>query len=270
MQLYERITQYLHDIIDQAYADESEEQRAKYKKFRLYLLRDEKARSSGDYNMQTHTIRIYNMSLGTSHIAKCCLHELSHHIDTIQHGRSGHQEPFYKAYTKLMYAALDMGILKPEDFTNDHWSSDGNKVRKIVEHYVPRPIKYKPNFATICRVSGGYEQRAFLRKNGYTWNAIEQYWEKEIEDEQEERELLKAHGLTDITFDTPSMKIEPIIYITASGKTYDVKDLLKELGFHWVKEEKVYRLKTTAEKADGILAEAKKHPELRYITFKKG
>ena len=135
--LHERLKKLMDDIIDVAFSsndDISDYTKKRFKWFKLYVLPKESKTSSGRYIIDTHTIEIYNSRLGGDHMAKCCLHELSHHIDWCLNGTTGHKDPFYAVYAKLIYASLDMGILQLSNF-EDSWSSDSEKVQEIIKGY---------------------------------------------------------------------------------------------------------------------------------------
>lgn len=98
-------------------------------------------------------------------------------------------------YAKLIYASLDMGILEKKDF-DDHWSSDQNKVRTIVEKYIPHPVDYKPDDNPMIRVYNGFKCKEQLKQNGYCWNGVEQVWEKMVQKELgEEEQFLSDLGI---------------------------------------------------------------------------
>lgn len=261
-----RIKKLLDDIIDVTFSDESPLNRNGYKNYHLYIQVKENDSTSGMYTYEGHKIEVYNPSLGARHLAKCCLHELSHHIDYIKHGTSGHQKPFYEIYTKLIYASLDMGVLSVQDF-NDMWSSDRNKVRAIVKVYEPHPVEYKVELDDIICVCNGYNKRDILKRRGYSWNKVEQVWEKTFS-EDEEKFLLgenipkvdgKESSSKSICFyvTTPDMHVDAIIYIEATGKTFSCKQVLKDYHFYYDDAKKKWLCKVFSAKKDEFLKELK-------------
>lgn len=277
--LQKRIKQYMDDIIDVAFADESVFDRNGYKNYSLHILVKENASSSGMYHYKGHKIEVYNPSLGARHLAKCCLHELSHHIDYIKNGTSGHQRPFYEIYAKLVYASMDMGILTAKDF-DDHWSSDQNKVRVIVDAYEPHPVDYKMPEITMLRVRNGFSVKDQLKEHGYHWNKVEQVWEKELsQDNSDEEAFLIEIGVDKMPdknvvlprpcyfIESPGMHINAVVYIEASGKTYECKDILKKYGFYFDRDKKIWVCKVEANKKDIVLFTLRTDDDLKTCYF---
>ncbi len=275
--LEKRIKRYMDDIIDNAFKDAPDKKIKAYKAFWLNFTQKEVRSYGGRYHYRTHTIELTNASHGPRHLAKTCLHELAHHIDCIDNGVSGHQKPFYERYAKLIYASLDMGILEKADFEHDTWSSDQNKVRSIVSTYIPRPIEYKIDDLQIICVKNGYDKRTELKEAGYKWNKLEQLWEKETDDTEEEEKRLQEIGIrpesetteTSISYyiKDHSMHVEAIVYLKAEGNTYAKRDVLKEYGFYFKKDQKAWLCKVSASNKDLLVAKLKKDNALVDCTF---
>ncbi len=275
--LEKRIKQYLDDIIDEAYKDVPEDQRKRYHWFKLYIRTKENSSSSGMYHVTSHIIEIYNPSLGEKHLAKTCLHEVSHHIDWCQNGFTGHKKPFYDAYRRLIYASLNLSILKTADFY-DEWSSDHAKVLKIVEAYVPHKVDYQKPTQTVVRVKNCYVQKEFIKENGYYWNSVEQVWEKTTEDTKKEEQFLTSIGIRpaseqsmsapQYTIEQTDIYINAIVYIKAEGKTYDEREFLKKSGFHFREKERIWAKKTTADELEKELKTLAKEAEGRPLRFR--
>ena len=259
-----RIKKYMDYIIDVAFKNETVNDRKRYKGYFLKILTREKANSSGMYRVKDHVIEVYNPRLGARHLTKCCLHELSHHIDWCKHGETGHQKPFYDVYRSLIYASLDMGILSREDFS-DSWSSDGNKVKTIVSEYQPRRVEYYPDTSPLIRAYNAFDFKESLKEHGFRWNKMEQVWEKE--EEEGDRSLLESTGIPPedeknretkqprYKIVIPDMHIDAVIYITATGNTYDRRECLKSHGFFydkksWKKKVKASVLKDTMDELE--------------------
>lgn len=261
-----RIKKMLEDIIDVAYPYETPEERARYKKFYIEILPKEKKSASGHYVLKTHAIQVYNLSLGEKHLAKCCLHELSHHIELRRTGNTGHQKSFYEVYTKLIYAALDMGIMEKHDF-DDNWSSDANKVRKIVQAYIPHKVEYKKETRTIY-VRDCFSMKDLLKERDYKWSGLEKAWVKDVDDEEDEITYLESIGVCSYEVKDSTLQIDLPCYIGAVGETYSIKDQLKERGFHFKKEKKCWIKQVKDKEAvKSVIKDLEKEEIFRGIKF---
>lgn len=268
--LNDRIKIYLDDIIDVAFAGESVENIKKYKSYNLKILNKECRTSGGMYIFNGCQIQVYNPSLGTKHLAKCCLHELSHHIDYMKHGTSGHQKPFYEIYEKLIFASLNMGILQKEDF-DDKWAADQNKVRKIVARYIPEPVDYMSKEMKVIKIKNGFNIKNSLRKRGYTWNALEQVWE--INYTKDEYLFLYGcisqypiYGKPYFYIEDTGMYINAIITIEASGNI--TSDILKPYGFYYNKYASRWQTKIHTNDAEELFKKLRNDKKLTGISFK--
>ncbi len=270
-----RIKKYMDDIVDEAFKNEDETARSKYKRYYLKILVKEKAMSSGCYYPDKSLIEIYNPSFGAKHLAKCCLHELSHHIDKVKNGATGHQRPFYEVYRKLIYASLDMGILTTGDF-DDKFSSDKNKVKAMISDYIPHTVKHEKPEELLLKVKNAFTYKELLKGSGFRWNKIEQTWEKEYSKEDED--FLKSFGiLSDKETEDLSMVyylvkdnnmyIDAVVYIEASGSTYDCREILKEYHFYFNGELKKWVYKVDAADKDKMLLILKTDDRLRTCNF---
>lgn len=272
--LYKRIKNLLDDIIDVAYAEEPEEIRLMYKGFQLYLLDKEFKSMNGRYFYADRRIELYNPSLGPKHTAKCCLHELSHHINYLRNRSTGHQNSFYMEYRRLIYASLDMGILEKEDF-RDKYSRDHNKVWRMIEVYEPHPVDYHVHYPDICQVRNAYNIKQQLKWRGYHWNIYVQCWEKEVEDRDEERKFLNSIHVKDedIRFMEQGMKVEgTVVFLTVKGNTFACKDALKAEGFYWDAGKRVWRKKVNADRKEikEFIHKFYERPEFRSLEIKIG
>ncbi|MBO5552377.1 MAG: hypothetical protein J5966_10510 [Lachnospiraceae bacterium] len=248
---YKNYKRILDDIIDVAYA--GDDKKDSYKKYRIYILPDEIKSMNGDYNSRSRTIRIYNPSRG--HMHKTALHELAHHIDYCKNNTTGHKKSFYEEYRRLIYASLDMGILRKADFLHSEsydgsYASDSSKVEKMIREYKPSRINRKPRYPTVMKVFNGYDLKEELKGRGYRWNSIEKVWELSTADSNKEKEWLKEAGITETQGDgkepyyietEPSLRFDSVIKVTAEGRgVYENRNKLKELGFHWDKAKGIW------------------------------
>ena len=135
-----KIKQNLIKIIYAAYKDESPELISKFRNFNVYIFPNKECSSvGGTYYHDSHTIRIYNFSEGPAALAGTTIHELSHHIDLMRNGCTGHQKPFYEEYRRLLWAAFDIGqvpVVLFRDYTLNSIYRDKNKVLAMVDEYI--------------------------------------------------------------------------------------------------------------------------------------
>ncbi len=266
-----RIKRFLNLIIDTAYENESDYIRNRYKDFWISIVNKELKSSNGKYYPEDKRIEVYNPHRGYKGMAKTCIHELAHHIDYCKHGSTGHKDPFYKEYKRLIYTSMDLGVLSANDFSNDLYSADSKKVDKIVREYVPHKINRNRNHPSVIRIRKGYDIRHQLKERGYRWNSIEEVWEKEIWDTAEEVAFLEQIGHDNYTIDTPDMYIHPVIRIIAQGDTYTHKEELKQEGFYYVAKTNTWICKTDNESpAEFMQHLQKKIPELDFAILSKG
>lgn len=234
-----RVKKILEDIIDNAYPDVTEDKLKQYKKFYLKITPKELRSKHGHYIYASQTIEIFNLSRHSGPIVKTCIHELAHHIDCCNRKTSDHQAPFYEEYTRLLYAALNMQIIKPEEVSEKAEASDDNKVERIVAKWEPHYINYKQDKRRII-VKNCYNQKEQLKARGYKWSSLENAWvlETTLNSEQEETEYLSSIGCNYFSVvESADLEINAIGHLIACGKTYENKNELKEHGFYFMKKE---------------------------------
>ena len=276
-----RIRNYLHDIIDVAYKDEPKENRDRYKKFYLSIETKELGTTSGMYYGDKHLIKVYSPRL--DHMVKTCLHELAHHIDLCRNGTTGHQKPFYDEYQKLVYASLDMGLCQPEEFYLDSSSADRNKVRKMVDNYIPHPVRYEAEEIYTIRVYNAYEQKRDLLSLGFSWNRVEECWEKVSRDPDSDAYMLEDIGIyaadetteeseTCYIVEESSLRIEAIVYVVVRGDISNKVRLLKEYGFYYSRKHECFICKVKSKDLKPYFRELRleeKFSDLQFAVLKR-
>lgn len=251
-----KVKKVLNDLIEKTYA--GNELLDRYQKFYVEMIDKNLKSKHGDYNERTHHIRVFNLYRDDASIIVTTIHELAHHIDTVNRGKSDHGTCFYKEYTQLLYAALDMNLFSKDQFlsaTRD--ASDSRKVAVIIDCYMPKESEYKKNKRFVA-VKNAYAIKNELRSNGYAFNRLNKFWEKEVDDTEEclnhERQFLDDlhadYVMTDkiLEFNTKQTKG----LIIAGRGSYEIRQALSNLGFiykhkYWVKEgtpEEVQTLKS--------------------------
>ena len=240
-----KLRQVLNDIVINAYKDDFKES---YLRFFVEITGKTAKSQHGTYNIKTHKISIYNSWRDDESILCTTIHELAHHIDTCNRGDSDHQDAFYREFKRLLFTAMDMGVIHKEKFLDTAKdASDSNKIRKMMAEYTPNCIPYKSDAKTIF-VYDCFEHKDALKALGYRFNGMSKAWEKEVSDTEEEKAKLSAfpgirievHGAADFHF-------EGKIKLIATGDTYVIKDTLKALGFRYQEKKWIYYAKNMEE-----------------------
>ena len=168
----------LNDLIDYAYRGDPKV--PQYKRFYVEYQKKRLKTRNGDYGEDNHHLRIFTEGREDVQIIKTSIHELSHHVDCMQRGKSCHDAAFYGIYERLLFAALDMGLFDMDAYRRClKDSSDSSKVLKMLDRYRPGKTGYKEG-VTRFRVAKAYEIREQLRERGYTFNSYDRTWEKEV------------------------------------------------------------------------------------------
>lgn len=245
--------QTISEIIAVAYADIPAKTIRKYQNIRVNLEDKELKSKLGDYRHSADgsgTIRLFALrSEGNAELLITALHGASHHIDTISRGHSLHDADFYLIHKRLLFAAMDMGLLEKDDIV--HSSSrarNRDKLAKLVSEYVRRPINNIGNNSEKASilVYNAYSQRDILKSKGYHWNPIELCWTKDCNPENvpSENEFLQTTGITDIEIiQTGKPMVSHRKTANVYGVPYDERDQLKAIGFMWNNSEKCWTKK---------------------------
>lgn len=235
-----QVKNILCDLVDYAYKDNPKLEN--YKRFYIEVSEQNRNTVHGYYNERTHHIRIFNMYRDDAAIIATTIHELAHHIDTCNRGRSDHSKEFYTIFEHLLKTALNMGLFNKEQFfasTRD--ASDSNKIRKMIENFEPVSVGYKDNVSVI-RVKNCFDIKDDLKFRWYHYNSIEKSWELETSEITSEEEFLKSVKV-DIEYDINNnyISFQKKTYICAANGSFDIKDELKEDGFFFDKNKKIWK-----------------------------
>ena len=236
------IKKMLSDIAGVAYCDSPPDMIAKYQSFFLELSEKDAKSYGGYYTLKDKRIRIVGWKGKTTReLVRVCIHELAHHIENIDSKTCGHGPAFYKAYERLLFAALNMGVLSVEEIkmvSQETNYTDNNKVLKMLSRYVPNKVSYKNDVKKI-HVYHSYAIKDMLKSRGYKFSSADNSWYKEITDAVAEKEfLLNYVPENDIQIvDGAKIHKRERHEIIISGNTYNVKDLLREKGYRPVKKD---------------------------------
>lgn len=182
-------------------------------------------------------IWIYNLSRGTRQILKTSVHELTHNTEYSIYKETGHSPRFYMVYKKLLEAAIDLGLLTAEDI-ND--IADTRDIKQLIRHQGPinrvaDSNKIYKEDQVIIKVKNSFSIKDKLKERNYRWNSTEQVWMLELSQEHMDEEKTFLLSITEesnlIISSYSELEIEAIGYIVVGGKTFDIKDKLKERGY---------------------------------------
>jgi len=256
-----RIKQTLVKIVDYAYKDSNVLEI--YKKFYVEVSNKNLKSKHGDYTGSLHRIRIYNLYRKDAAIIVATIHELAHHIDYINRGKTNHDDNFYAVYKKLLYAAIDLEIFSIAEYMEAKKdAADSNKVREMLRYYkkteiTPSSTADSSNNTKLIIVKNCYELRFLLKKNGYFYNGINRTWEKETVNIANEIRFLNELAVEYEIRDINTMEFNVNRCIVAREGSYDIKEELRKQGFKWRKNERVWELEVPENSIEYVLEELK-------------
>lgn len=238
----------LNDLVDYAYANH--EKLDAYKKFYVEISKENRKSVHGDYHMKTHHIRIFNLYRDDAAIIATTIHELAHHVDYCNRRTTDHQKEFYAVYEHLLKSALDMKLFSRDEFVlavAD--ASDSNKIRKMIDSYVPNDAGYKKDVSVIS-VKNAYKFKDKLKSNGYHYNKADNSWEKETNNVSAEKEFLEKlsyERAEEISYEVREnlLQFAKKSFLFAGAGSYDIKDELKADGFFFSKKDKGWKKEGT-------------------------
>lgn len=263
-----QLKQLLSDIAQVAYPEDEKLER--YQKFYVQFINKDLKSKHGDYHYADKTIRVFNLYRNDSTILKTSIHELAHHVDYVNRGKSDHSLFFYEAYKTLLYTALNMQLLTVDEIRNGNTdSSDARKITMLLDEYKPQLIEYKKD---ICKISvdNAFTIKDKLFQRGYSFAGLSKVWEKEVSSENltPEEVFLKSLNAEYSVSNNAKQSIGAIGYITAQKDTYAVKDILRENGFNFTKPKKTWKKKIQMTDYKAEIQRLHNIPELSKINFK--
>ena len=252
-----QIKEILNDIVE--YAFSGHEKLADYKRFYVEIVDKVLKSKHGDYDYRNHRIRVFNLYRPDALITATTIHELAHHIDTMNRGHSDHSSYFYDEFEKLLFAAIDMEILSIEQIMEANRDATYyNKICNIIKHYEPKISDYQNSKKFI--VSNCYEIKNEIKNRGYKFNAINKTWEKNVPKEEIEEEQTFLNGLNAeyVIKNKGFIGFDKTNNVIIAGKgSYENKEALKSLGFKWQSKMTAWTLDIAEENAKSKLLELK-------------
>lgn len=263
-----QLKQVLADIAGIAYPDNDKLER--YQRFFVQFINKDLKSKHGDYHPTEKTIRVFNLYRNDSTILKTSIHELAHHVDFINRGKTDHSIFFYEVYKDLLYAALNMQLLTAEEILKDNVDSgDASKIKLFLEEYKPQSVEYKKD---ICKISvaNAFPIKDKLFSRGYSFAKLSKLWEKEINIDvlDVEKEFLDGIKAEYSVSNSAKQNIGAVGYIIVKKGSYEVKDILRANDFFFVKQQKVWKKKIQMTDYKAEIQRLHNIPELRDIEFK--
>lgn len=189
----QQIKQILHDILDVAFCNSSSEKIREYKTFSLVCGEAEVASYGGYYTLAKRKIRICGTAVRDSYdLITTAIHELAHHINECDEIKVGHGKDFYAVYKKLIFAALNMGIISCNDLLvrqKETTFCDKNKVVRMLDDYVPQATSYKAG-RTKIHVYNARKYKELFTARGYNFSSIDGSWYRDFPRDMLKNELI--------------------------------------------------------------------------------
>lgn len=261
-----QIKNILCDILDYAYPES--EKLGQYKKFYVEISEKNMKSFHGDYNPKNHHIRIFNLYRSDAAVIATTIHELTHHVDHVNRGKSDHSAEFYRIFKHLLYTALDMSLFTKEDFLDAMAdASDSRKIAGMITDYEPSDIGYKKSYKRLI-VNNGYEHKDFLKSQGFSYNKINHVWELEAEEDVIYRmaRTLSNKRINCEVVKAGTMSFNKSLFLVATKGTYEVRDQLKAEGFTFDKKKKAWKKQVEQNQAQEILKQISHN--ISNVTFK--
>lgn len=265
-----KLKEQMNDIIDVAYRDRTPALLRQLKRFSIYctseVMRTKLGQCAFHRAAKTSNITIYALAdEGYKEILITTMHEVSHHIDCSIRGSTGHDAPFYLAHKKLLFAAMDMGILAKEDVVNStSRARNRNKLAGMMREYVPNPVSYKEDVVQVF-VYDAYSVKDSLKARGYKWNSLDAAW---VLATTAPALATEKQYLSELGVKEKNIKVLESNAVVARlrknvrlyGVPFDSKEIVKGLSFRWVPDDRCWE-----KKIDGDALSPSEHDALKSI-----
>lgn len=155
-----------------------------------FMIVDKQLRSKhGDYTGSLKRIRIFNTESRTlTHLITTSIHELAHHIDHCNRGKSDHSTAFYEEYKHLVFAALDLNMFGINElFESKRDAADSTKLKLMIIEYMEqgRAKRERIERASKIVVYHSFDIKDQLKAMGYKWDSVSRAWCRELGEDAE-------------------------------------------------------------------------------------
>lgn len=209
-----------------------------YKSYHIRIVPRELSSKHGHYKSREAKIEIFNLARPPIHTLLTCLHELAHHVETIDYGQTGHDESFYLRFYQLLKTGIGLHYLSPGDIETEKDSSDKAYLTSYFGSSFDWDIpQFELNEAVIVSVKNGFRIRQLLKQKRFKWFSISQTWEKEFENRHAAdlvlHDIVPLLPLEDVVI-RPKIDLPFIThYYLGVLNGYDYRYGLREMGYVW-------------------------------------
>jgi hypothetical protein len=225
-----RIYHMLRTIADETYPN-------RIGRFSLDMLPDEFSSRHGDYSHKTRKIRIVNLSRSVGAILATTIHELAHHCEFCNTGKTGHRETFYITMRDLMITAMKHGWVVPDDLRgleNGNAPSD----RVFIKKFGADLTNIKPAITcntSIVKVFDAFAIKDALKSSGYQWSKLELCWAKEVpvEHVEHETQFIAACGRARLVVQDARRATIDVVYHAIVSNGAQQRERLKAAGYRF-------------------------------------
>lgn len=248
----------LYDLIDYCYKEKvSKKTLELYKKFKLELSPTVYSSFLGDYRKKDARIRLLGVgNRGNDALIITLIHELSHHIDTINRGKSNHDNNFYKIHVELLLGSFDLNLMSYESFMQCNTTAANNKkIKKLVqkENYMHSDVEYHTSEVWAI-LPNAYSEKDFLKENEFKYNVLSKIWFKRCSINEFER--YRAHFLINA-------------YNNSKNKSYKTIDLISKPGSNLILGLDGSSISSKHSKQNDIPSAPKNTPKVHVTIFDK-
>ena len=205
--------------------------------FSLDMLPDEFASRHGDYDRKTKRIRIMNLSNSVGAILATTIHELAHHCEASNTGKTGHSETFYLTMRDLMVTAIKHGWVLPDDLQElAGGNAPSNRVflRKFGDE-LKQVKSSETNSTSIVKVFDAFAIKDALKAAGYGWSKLELCWTKEVHADQVEQEtrFVAACGQARVVVQDARRATMDVVFHAVVRNGVQQREKLKAAGYRF-------------------------------------
>lgn len=210
-----------------------------YKDFKLVITGKELKSKHGQYIFNERKIELFNLTRPPGAVLLTALHEVTHHIEFMDLGESGHKQTFYERFHPLILTSLSLGFIDTEDIVAvDKDTKDLENLEKYCGSM--RYWKYEVQETALVRtlhVTNSYSCKNLLNRRNYKWFPQLKAWEKDYSNEEQAKNeqalLLSLYPELKIEIMRPIDALLSFHYYLAVTGGFDQKEAMRDAGYIW-------------------------------------